>query len=259
VIGIIIDIALVVIIITCAFRGFRNGMVRGLCGFLAIVLALIIGNAAADTFSGEFTDALRPFVGGIVDGKLQKMLSPNKDEIYVSGEADETDEADDTKTNKTKENAGKDMVDYGYDTTTTYGSVMQTLRNLGFLESISDKIATAIDETSTETGYALGDVISTKLSSTLAHIAIFAIAFLLLSIVFAVVGNLLNVVFSLPGLRLLDQIAGTALGLLKGVVIVMFLALVFRYVGIIKADMLEETRVLMYFAEHNTIANLLGI
>ena len=243
--GLIIDIALVVIILICAFRGFRNGMVRGLCGFLAIVLSLVIGNASADAFSDEFTDALRPFVGGIVDGKLQRMLSPDKVEI------------DDTDT--VEEGGDNEFTDYGYDTSTTNGVVMQTLRNLGFLESVSEKIASAIEEKTTETGYALGDIISTKLSSILAHIAIFAIAFLLLSIVFSVIGNLLNVVFSLPGLRLLDQIIGTALGLLKGVVIVMFLALVFRYVGIISADLLGKTKVLMYFAEHNTIANLLGI
>ena len=241
-IGVIIDIALIVIILVFAFRGFRNGMVRGLCGFLAIILSLVIANAAADAFSGEFTDALRPFVGGIVDGKLQSLLSP-----------------DDDKENKPELENEQKIIDYDYDTSTTHGVVMHTLRNLGFLESVSEKIADAIDETTTETGYALSDIISSKLSSTLAHIAIFAIAFLLLSIAFAVVGNLLNVVFSLPGLRLVDQIAGTVLGLLKGVAVVMFLALVFRYVGILSADLLGKTKVLMYFAEHNAIANLLGI
>ena len=236
-IGLIIDIALIVVILACAFHGFRNGMVRGLCGFLAIVLSLVIANAAASAFSDEFTDALRPFIGGIVDGKVQGLLDPNPKEPEE----------------------GEEVIEYDYDSSTTRGMVMNALRGLGFLDSVATKIADSIDEATTETGYALSDIIATKLSSTLANIAVFAIVFILLSIAFAVVGNLLNIVFTLPGLRLVDQIVGTALGLLKGFVIVMFLALVFRYVSLIGTDVLNDTSVLKYFAEHNTIANLLGI
>lgn len=230
-IGTIIDIALIVIIIACAFRGYRNGMVRGLCGFLAIVLSLVIANAAASAFSDEFTDALHPFVGGIVDGQVQKILSPDEEED----------------------------ISLDYDTTTTRGVVMNTLTGLGFVESVAEKIADGIEKETREIGYALSDIISNKLSSALANIAVFAVVFLLLSIVFAIVGNVLNLVFSLPGLRLVDQIIGTGLGLLKGVVIVMFLALVFRYLGLVGADIAGETRVLEYFVRNNVVANLMGV
>ncbi|NLB29381.1 MAG: CvpA family protein [Clostridiales bacterium] len=239
--GVIIDVALIVIVIICAFRGFRNGMIRGLFGFLVIVLSLVLANAAASAFSDEFTDALRPFVGGIVDGQVQDILSP---------EGSKTDRGEDGK---------KAPVVYEYDSSTTHGMVMNTLKGLGFLDSVAESIAESIGGETRETGYALSDIIGTKLSSALAHIAVFAIAFLLLSIVFAILGNLLNVVFSLPGLRLVDQIVGTVLGLFKGIVIVMFFALVFRYLGLAGIDISDETSVLLYFAEHNVIANLLGI
>ena len=249
--GLIIDIALVIIVIVCAFRGFRNGMVRGLCGFLVIVLSLVIANAAASAFSDEFTDALQPFVGGIVDGKVQSIIAPESD-----------DEEDEAVTDEDIEEAEKKPVieyEMDYDTSSTRGMVMNTLRELGFLESVSTTIADAIEQETEEIGYALSDIISAKLSSAIAHIAVFAIVFLLLSILFAVIGNLLNVVFSLPGLRLVDQIAGTALGLLRGVVVVMFLALVFRYLSLVGVNIAADTSLLGYFAEHNVIANLLGI
>lgn len=231
--GLIIDIALIVIIIVCAFRGFRNGMVRGLCGFLAIILSLIIANAAAGAFADEFTDALRPFVGGIVDGQVQGILSPDEDK-------------DD------------DIIDE-YDSETTHGMVMNTLKRLGFSDSVAERIAESVEKQTKEIGYALSDIIATNLSSALAHIAVFAVVFLLLSIAFAIIGNVLNLVFSLPGLRIVDQVVGTIFGLLKGFVIVMFVALVFRYLGIVGTNIADETRVLEYFAEHNIIANLLGI
>lgn len=237
-IAVVIDIALVAILIVSGFRGFRNGAVRGICGFLAIILSLVLANAAAKSFSDEFTEALSPFVGGLVDSKVQSILSP--------------DDKDD------KEEERPEYYD-DYDTSTTHGMAMLTLRQLGFLEPLAEKMTAAIEEETSKIGYALGEVITQKLCSGISHVAVFVVIFILLSIIFAVVGNLLHVVFSLPGLRLLDQIAGTALGLLRGLVIVMFISLIFRYFGMVGSNIVEETAVLEYFVRHNAVANVLGI
>ncbi|MDR0838672.1 MAG: CvpA family protein [Oscillospiraceae bacterium] len=247
--GIIIDAVIVIIVVFCAYRGFRGGVVRGVCGFLALILSLVIANAAASTFSGEFKGVLSPFVGGLVDGQIQKILMPD-----ANTPSEETDDADD------EEAAPAALPDEGdYDTDTTFGMSMLTLRKLGFFKGAAERISKSIDDETSEVGYALGGIISDKLCSALAYIAVFAIAFMLLAIVFAVAGNLLNFAFSLPGLRLLDQIAGTVLGVLRGLVIVFFIATVLRYFGIVTAGTVEKTSILEYLVNNNPVANALRI
>jgi membrane protein required for colicin V production len=108
-------------------------------------------------------------------------------------------------------------------------------------------------------GFSFSDVIADKLSSALSYIAVFAVAFTLVAIVFAVIGNLIGFVFALPGLRLLDVIAGTVFGLVKGLIIVMAIATVVRYFGLLALDLIEDTTVLNYFINQNIVADILGI
>ncbi|MDR2615837.1 MAG: CvpA family protein [Oscillospiraceae bacterium] len=241
-IGVVIDLVIIAFAALCAYRGYRAGIVRGIAGFLALILSLVLANAAAEAFSGEFTGVLRPFVGGLVDGKLQSILSPREE-----GEDGE-------------ENTQAPLPDEDeYDISTARGLTLLTLRKLGFLKSAAENITDSIKTETAEAGYALGSMITDKLCRALARVAVFAAAFILLSIAFAVVGNLLNFVFSLPGLRLFDKLAGLAAGLLRGALIILFAAAVLRYFGIITPGAVEETRLLRYIVDHNIIADALGI
>ena len=63
----IINIVLLVIIALCTWGGFKRGLVGGIAGLLAIVIALFGGSLLSATYSGEVIPALKPFVGGIID------------------------------------------------------------------------------------------------------------------------------------------------------------------------------------------------
>jgi uncharacterized membrane protein required for colicin V production len=243
-IGVVIDLVIIAFAALCAYRGYRAGIVRGIAGFLALILSLVLANAAAEMFSGEFTGVLRPFVGGLVDNKLQSILSPREE-----GEAGE----------ESAEASAPLPDEDEYDISTARGLTLLTLRKLGFLKSAAVNIADSIKTETAEAGYALGSVITDKLCRALAHVAVFAAAFILLSIAFAVAGSLLNFVFSLPGLRLFDKLAGLAAGLLRGALIILFAAAILRYFGIITSGAVEETRLLRYIVDHNLIAEALGI
>ncbi|MDR0446949.1 MAG: CvpA family protein [Oscillospiraceae bacterium] len=243
-IGVVIDIIILAFVAFCAYRGFRAGIVRGIAGFLALMLSLILANAASEAFSAEFTGVLRPFVGGLVDGRLQSILSPEKQE----SEEEREEERDDVLPDENE-----------YDIETSHGLTMLTLRKLGFFKSAAEKITETIKTETVEAGYSLGSIITDKLCKVIARVAVFAAAFILLSIAFAVVGSLIGFVFSLPGLRQLDAIAGLAAGLLRGALIVLFAAAVLRYLGIVTADVVAETKLLRYIVDNNIIADVLGI
>lgn len=226
-----IDLAIIAVVAFCAWRGYRNGLIRGAFGVAALIFSIFLANITATAYSDEFTSMLRPFFGGVVDTALAEMI----EERIGAGAA-----------------IGGTQVLYGYE---DYETAFAILQRIGLPESAAEQMA---DLAATGTS-ALSDNISNMLSSTFAFVAVFGIAFILLMIIFAVVGNLISVVFSLPGLWLVDSISGAVFGLFKGLVIIYALGVIVRYMGLLAPSLLEDTRLLGNIVNSNPVANMLGI
>ena len=224
-----IDFFVIAIIVFCGWRGYRNGLIRGVFAVVTLIVALIIANIVAAAYSEEVTGILGPFVGGVVDSTITEIMEGKIEYEPV----DHDNKSDEFKT------------------------AFTALRNIGLPISSAISVAERVADEDSEAF--LADLVSHKLSSVLAFVAVFGIAFLLLAIIFTVTGNLINFVFSLPGLKYVDIIAGVVFGLVKGFLIVLTLTSVIRYFGLLALSTLEETTVLNYFVNHNLIANMLGI
>lgn len=226
----LIDLAIIGIVIYCAWRGYKNGLIRGVFGIVALIVSLLVANIVADAYSEEFEGLLVPFVGGIVDTTLADIAS-DSDLLY-----DDIDHEDDSE---------------------EFITAFSALREIGLPFPAAIRIAeSSVDD---ESERPFSSLIANNLSSTLAYVAVFAVAFLLAVIVFAIIGNLIGFVFSLPGLRLLDGIAGGVFGLAKGLIIVLTLATIIRYFGLLAIDLLESTSVLNHLVNNNIIADILGM
>jgi len=227
--ALLIDLAIIGIVAFCAWRGYRNGLIRGVFGVLTLILSLFFANIAATAYSEEFKGMMAPFVGGIVDTTLSEMAMAGAEPEPLEHE------------NQSEE----------------FRTAYTVLRRIGLPVSAAVRVA----ELTVEEGFEgqLSDAIAEKLSTALAYVTVFAISFVLIAIVFAVIGNLIGFVFSLPGLKLLDIIAGVAFGFVKGLLIVLALSAVVRYFGLLALDTLEETAVLNYLVGNNIVANMLGI
>jgi uncharacterized membrane protein required for colicin V production len=229
-----IDVAIVGTVALCAWRGYKNGLIRGVFGIVSLIVALLVANIAAQAYSDEAKEMLVPFVSGIIDSTLMDMAEEGV--VYQPLAHDhEIDDED-------------------------FGTAYTALRRFGLPESSAVNIAEqTIKNEATDYVRSFSDVIAEKLSSTLSYVAVFGIAFLLLAIVFAVIGNLIGFVFSLPGLKLVDMIAGTALGLCKGIILVYTITAIIRYFGLVIIDTIENTTILKLLINNNPIANMLGI
>jgi len=225
----LIDLAIIGLVVFCAWRGYRNGLIRGAFGIVTLVASLFLANIAATAYSEEFTGMLKPFVSGIVESSISDL----SDEEVVIEEPEH-------------ENDSEEFI-------TAY----KALRHIGLPVPAAIRIAEQAMEDESESY--LADKVGDKLSSVLAFVAVFGISFILVAIIFAVIGNLVGFVFSLPGLKLLDMIAGVAFGLAKGVLIVLTLAAVVRYFGLLALETLEGTAILNYLVNNNMIADMLGI
>ena len=225
-----IDLTVIAVIAFCGWRGYRNGLIRGVFGVVALIAALFIANISAKAYSEEFTSILKPFVGGIVESTLAELAEGDSDLLTASG-----------KTERQKTSIAHSV-----------------LSRIGLPDVSAERIAKVASQ-SEDTDSLFTDIITDKLCSALAFVAVFGIGFILLSIVFAVVGNLIGFVFSLPGLKLVDSISGVVFGLGKGLLIIYAMTTVVRYFGLLAQSTLEETKILQYFVNNNIVANMLGL
>ena len=233
--NIALDAAIILIVIFCSWRGFKSGIIRGVVGILALVVSIFAANLVATAYSGEFTGMLRPFVSGIIDNAMQP----------------DTEDAEEEEPEELPENV-KEQGE-------TYVAAFNAMRRIGLPVKAAENIAESVKEGYSGIKQNLSAEITDRLCARIAYIAVFGICFILVAIVFAVIGNLVNFAFSLPGLKLLDSLAGLAFGIAKGAIIVFVAGVIIRYFGLIAQDIIQSTRLLNFIVNNNPIANILGI
>jgi len=230
----LIDCAVIGVVIFCGWRGFKNGLIRGVFGIVSLIVSLFIANFAAQAYANEAKEMLMPFVSGMIESTITEMAEDGI-EYQALAHDHEQDHAD-------------------------FGVAYTALRQLGMSEAASVRLAEqSLEIEANEEGSYFVDIIAARLTRALSFVAVFGIAFLLIAIIFAVIGNLVGLVFALPGLKLIDMITGSVFGLAKGVLIVFTIAVIIRYFGLFIFSVIEGTTVLKYVVNHNPIANLLGI
>lgn len=238
--SLILDLLLVAIALFSGWRGFKTGIINGICGILAVLVSIYGANIVATAYSSEFTGALRPFAVGLVDSitsDIEDYARGTNDDDFEPVLALSTDEVSDPKL------LSKSL-----------------FRQLGLIDSVADTMADEVALRVAETEENVSDTITEIFIDRLCYIALFSIAFILLIILFTVVGNVLDLSFGIPGLENFNHIVGALLGLAQGVLLILALTCVLRYFGIVLSDsVLDKTNILAWFIENNKIASLLGV
>jgi uncharacterized membrane protein required for colicin V production len=249
--SILIDITLVLIVAFFTWRGFKNGFIRGIFGVLAIIIAIYGANLVAKAYADDFTGVLEPFVSGVVDKAYSDVINSDEPEVQNEEQPGDTDENAESaeKAEVTEESKQKSVYDVSY----------ETLRKIGITESAAKSIAGKVGGKIDAVGQQMSANLTDVLCSALAYIAVFTVAFILIAIIFAVIGNIINLAFTIPGLESVDRIIGLVLGILKGLLVILTLALVIRYLGLLAPEKIEQTTVLKYILNINPLADILGI
>jgi len=203
-----------------------NGGSIGISGILALIVAFYGAQIIADTYSQEFNSMLKPFVNGIVDSAVAKVQEEN---VGAFNEED------------------------------VYGVTYDALGNLGILKSAAQDIAEDIAEKVERTGQTMREEIVGVLCSKIAYILTAVVVFLLILIVFTVITNILNLAFKLPGLEFINELFGALFGFAKGAVIVVAIAWIMRYLGVlVDEDIINKTMLLEWLMDHNLVTKFFG-
>ena len=223
----IIDLVLLLIILLCAWRGFRNGLIAGILAVCAVLFSIYAADILADTYSGEFTKMLEPFVTGVVD-----TANASAEDYY--------------------EKKGTEP--------TVYNVTEMTVEGIGLMKSAAVNVSEEIAQEETETGHVLRRAIVDKLCVVAAYVLTYIVMFVLLIIIFGVIGNLFNLAFKLPGLELVNGVLGTLLGLAKGLVYVFAIAWVLRFTGmLLPEEKVNSTIPLKWLMDTCPLVGFLGL
>lgn len=238
--SIVLDIVLVAIVALCCWRGFRTGIINGVSWIVALVIAIYGANLVAAAYYSEFSEMLTPFAQGVVENTL---MGDEKDEdgnytsvISPDLPLDEVEKLD------------------------VYEVSKAVLKRLGIADEAAESIARETAETNDKVGIQMTAELTELLCDRAAFVAVFAIAFTLIAIVFTVIGNVFDLSFGLPGHENLNHITGAALGIIRGLVIILVLGCLGRYLGIfISAGTMDKTLIFKHLVEANKLADILKI
>lgn len=227
--SLIINIVLLVIIALCTWGGFKRGLVGGIAGLLAIVIALFGGSLLSATYSGEVIPALKPFVGGIIDtpSTRDKIL----DRMGYGGSDKSLNDilADDPSL----------CYDYAYGCMEFVGFSPDRCTELA-------NSASAIKEENPQ--MSMTEAVVAVLCDTISYVVGLIIAFLMILIILVALANVGNLSFRLPNMESLDEIGGAVLGFIRGFLYCVVLCWVLSFFGIvIGRTTLEDTALARFF------------
>lgn len=207
---ILIDLILLAALLFFVLMGAKRGFILTLCSLVAVVVALVGANLAADTLSPKIADAIRPRL----EQAIQESLEEKALEVGT---------------------AAGDM------------DVLAVLREKGGLyEWAADAVGDALNSSNLIPSAAgIAANAAAALAQQLARGLIFLAAFLVVLLAWTLLSHALDLVAKLPGINGLNRMLGAALGLLKGLV-VLYLAswCLCTLTGLIPPETAAETRLL---------------
>jgi len=224
----IIDVVLLAIIALSTWGGYKRGLVGGIAGVLAIIVAVFGGTLLSSAYAGEVVPALEPFIDGYVDSQKNRDLML---ENMGFGESDLSLE---------------DIL--AEDPSLRYDYAYEAMKLMGFHEKRIEELADKAIDLSEETGASLTDAVVAVLCDTISYVGGLTIAFLLILIMLIAAANLVNLSLRLPNMEALDEVGGAVIGFAQGFVYCVFLAWLLSFFGIvIGKETLENTVLARFF------------
>lgn len=209
----VINLILLIIIALCVRRGFKRGLIGSIIMLIVMMGSLIIANVLATTFSKEIVPALKPFIGGFIDSETTTDTVLDRLGFKDS----------DLSLNDILEKDGSLRYDYAY----------ETMREVGFYKDISEELADDAVKYSENTNTSMTESVIVVVSNTVSFVGCVTIAFIMVLILLSALIDMLNLDIKLPGLDIVDEISGAAMGLIIGFLYCVLICWVLGFAGIL--------------------------
>lgn len=241
-IGPAINILILVILLCGLWTGYKKGLIMGILSIVVLIVSIYGANLLSNTFSYDVVPALKPFAGGFVEntlngegGAAEIMGWDNKEEYSL-----------------------EDLLAQHEDETEDLAAAC--FEKMGIEASTAKVMAESAMAYSEAEDKNFTDSLIHELCVRISYAGCFIIAFVLIAIVLTVVINLPNLSYKIPHMDLVNDIAGTVLGLLTAGTYCAVLVWALKFMGlIIGPETLEETVLGGFFLKRDFLGAILGI
>ena len=212
-IRLILNVVLIVILALSVWGGFKRGLIRTVAGIIAIIVSLIAANLFSSAYARQLVPALNPFVGG-----------------YISS---------DTTTSRVLEKLGYKDSDYSLedilseDSSLKYDYSYEVMRELGFYIDASEDLAMDAVNYAAKNELNMTNAVTAVACNTIAYVGCIAITFIMVLILLVALLDMINIDFRLPKIDIIDEVGGSALGLIKGFLYCVLICWVLGFAGLI--------------------------
>ena len=225
---ILFDLAILAVLALFLWRGYAKGFILTLCGFLAIFVALIGASILSNALAEPVAKTMEPVIAHRIQDALAQAIEET-DFISVDGSIVQTPEE------------------------LPLHEVIQQLTESKLYQNFAASFQAAVDSGAAE--------ITTNAARSIAHFAavqiartvIFAVSFFALLIAWFFLSHALDLVAKLPVLNSVNQLAGGAVGLAKGVLLLFIAAWLFKD-SFVPPEAVEQTYLLKFFCTVNPLS-----
>ena len=254
----IINLVLIGIILICTWSGYKKGIIMGIGGILAIIVALYGANLVATTFSYDIISAMRPFASGYMESQIRREDSSVAISLGDEEEEEEEDSILEQMGWESSELSVEDLLAENPDRREEF--CIACYQKLGLNEDTSRTMAAEAIAYAGENETDMLSSVVQVLCENVCFVGCFLLSFLLIIILLTVIGNLPNLSYKLPHLDILNDMGGTLLGVATGVMFCVVLVWALKFTGIvIGKDTLSSASVAKLFLEHNFLTTRLGL
>ena len=233
---ILYDVIIVLILLLFLWRGHHRGFVLTLCGFLSLFVALF----GASFLSKALAEPVSQLICPVIEQHLQSLFDhahPPMSQPYSFPEEELLPDF-------LIENVDPDPAVSSL--SVTLDELLPILKENQIYSTFSEAIGRALEDGQFISGTNVIHSVANYIAFELTSIILFAIFFILISIIWFLLSHALNLAFHLPVLSTLNHWSGALLGLLQGAFLVWIISklLLNRF---FTQELSESTFILQYF------------
>ena len=234
---IIIDVTLLLIVALCIWNGYKSGLIGGIAGILAIIIALLAGSTISSNYAYEAIPVLEPFVNGFIDS--QNTRDAVMEEMGYAG------------TDLSLEDV------LASDSSLRYDYAFLCMEEVGFHEQRAEELAERAVHYSDQNDTSMTDAVVEILCDAITYVMGLTLCFLLILILAVAISSIFNLVFRLPdSLQILDELGGALMGFVKGFLYCVLLCWLLSFLGLILGkNTLENTLLARFFLTFRFLTN----
>ena len=240
----IVNLVLIAIILICGWQGYKKGLFMGIIEVLVIILSLYGAQVLSNTFSGDVVSALKPFVSGYMESRIEKNA--------YSALGYQPDENGDYGVSLSLE----DLLAQNPGIVHTVCS--QSFISAGCYSTVADGLATKAEQYAAKNGESIPDAVVDVLCQNITWVAGFVLFFLIVFILLTVIVNIPNLGLRLPYIGIANDIGGAAIGVINGLLYCAVILWIVQYCGLlISEDKIRTASVAAFFVDHNLLTHFI--